>query len=62
MSKKLTERKQPRNAKDGRFVSPKYAERHPDTTVVETIVFSPPRKKLKKNPFTKAAKVAQRQR
>ncbi len=35
--KRTDNRKVARSAKEGRFVSPDYAKKHPGTTVVETI-------------------------
>jgi len=36
-----------RNAKNGRFVKKAYVERHPDTTVTETLKKAAPRRKKK---------------
>ena len=37
MSKKTGSRKASRSAKTGRFVTKKYADKHPSTTVTETV-------------------------
>lgn len=36
---KRASRRVARSAKTGRFVSMKYAKRHPSTTVVETVIY-----------------------
>ena len=47
----MTKEKVGRSAKTGRFVSKKYAESHPDTTVVETIKKSKSKKLLLQHCF-----------
>ena len=46
MSKRKT-RKGHRDAGTGQWVTPEYARKHPSTTVTETVVISPPKKKRK---------------
>ena len=49
-TKKGTERKQPRDFGTGQWVTKKYAEKHPDTTVIETITVPMPKKRKSIHP------------